>query len=350
MAQLGTLEELPDEYLSELKQRHMAPLWPSLRSMVPHGAPQPNTQPTLWSYNALRPLLLQAGELTPIEKAERRVLMFCNPGLGFENAMATPSIYLGMQLILPGETAPNHRHTPSAIRFVVEGQGGFTMVEGEKLIMEPGDLILTPSGLWHEHGHEGDGPVVWLDALDLPVVWRMEASYAIEGESQGSTGGPDASQTDYRRSGLMPYDALRRAPNPYPMLRYPWREVRATLHEVAASRGADELVHLAYVNPETGEECLPIMGFSAIMLRPGEERRLARRSCSAVMHGIEGQGQAQVNGVGLNWEARDTWAIPPHAEITIRNGSSSVPAFIFLIDDAPMQRRLGYYEEFSENA
>jgi len=348
MSQLGTLEELPLEYRQALTDINLGPLWPSLRSLVPHHRPTRATEPTLWRYDDIRPLLLQAGELTPIEKAERRVLMLCNPGLGLENAMATPSIYLGLQLILPGEVAPNHRHSPSAIRFVVVGEGGFTSVEGEKLPMERGDLILTPSGLWHEHGHEGSGPVVWLDALDLPVVYRMEASYATEGPSNPARNTPDSSQTTYRRSGLLPYGMLNEVRSRYPLLRYPWVEVRQNLVDMSHGAGRGDILHLAYVNPLTGEECLPIMGFSALMLRPGEEVTMKRRSASSVLHGIEGQGQAEIDGDTLDWAEHDTIAVPTHARLTIRNRSSKDPAFLFCIDDAPMQRKLGYYEEFPD--
>lgn len=204
MAELGTLDELPAEYLDDLAACNLVPLWPSLRSLLPHGRPVHNTQPILWRYKDIRPLLLKAGELTPIEKAERRVLALGNPGLGLDNMIATPTIYIGMQLIQPGETAPCHKHTPSAIRCVVEGSGGFTTVQGEKCPMEKGDLILTPSGTWHEHGHEGADPVVWMDALDLPLIYHLESSYCIEGESQPLRNVPDASQTRYRRAGLVP--------------------------------------------------------------------------------------------------------------------------------------------------
>ena len=157
MSALGTVEELPLDYRKGLTAKNLVPIWPILRSALPHDKPDRHTVPTLWRYRDLRPDLLKAGELTPIEKAERRVLALANPGLGLENMQATPSIFIGLQLILPGETAPNHRHSPSAVRMVIEGEGGYTVVQGEKCPMEKGDLILTPSGLWHEHGHSGTG-------------------------------------------------------------------------------------------------------------------------------------------------------------------------------------------------
>ena len=223
MPDLGTIDDLPLAYRQTLTAHNLVPLWPGLRAALPYGRPNRCTRPTLWRYADVRPLLLAAGEMTPIEKAERRVLALGNPGLGLETMRATPAIYIGLQLILPGETAPNHRHSPSAVRFVVEGAGGYTVVEGERLPMEPGDLILTPSGLWHEHGHAGTGPVVWMDALDLPVVAALEASYCTEGAPQTPRNQPDASQSRYRRAGLVPYRSLAAPRAPYPLLRFPWR-------------------------------------------------------------------------------------------------------------------------------
>ncbi len=348
MAELGTLEELPEEYLGDLTARNLVPLWPNLRALLPHGRPVHNTQPVLWRYKDIRPLLLKAGELTPMEKAERRVLALSNPGLGLANMMATPSIYIGMQLIQPGETAPCHKHTPSAVRCVVEGSGGFTTVEGEKCPMEKGDLILTPSGAWHEHGHEGASPVVWMDALDLPLVYSMEASYCIEGESQPLRNVPDGSQTRYRRAGLVPYKSLAKARAPYPLYRYPWTEVRESLLALEADTAADGIVWLAYVNPETGAECLPTLGFSAVMLRPGETAKPVRRSASSVIHVIEGEGESVVDDTEMTWEEDDTFAVPTHAALSLTNRSTTKPAFLFVVDDAPIQRKLGFYEEFPD--
>lgn len=346
MAELGTLEELPLDYRNELTERNLVPLWPSLRAALPYGKPIRRTLPVLWRYADIRPRLLMAGELTPVEKAERRVLVLANPELGLENMQATPTIYAGMQLILPNETAPNHRHSPSAVRFVVEGEGGYTVVDGEKLPMNRGDLILTPSGLWHEHGHEGTGPVIWLDALDLPTVLWMEASYCLEGEPQTIRNAPDASQTHFRRAGLAPFASLNRPADRYPLKRFPWVEVRAALEALAGVTDAGSEVQLAYVNPETGAECMPVLGFSAIMLRPGETISPVRRSSSAVVHVVEGDGQAVVDGEELDWQINDTFAVPTHADLTIANRSTAKPAFLFQIDDAPMQRKLGFYEEF----
>lgn len=343
--QLGTIDELPTEYLDALTSQDAMPLWPSLRGILPYDKPNHRTVPHVWRYEALRPLLLRAGDLTPMEKAERRVLMLANPGLDGE-PFATASIFFGLQLILPGETAPNHRHSPSAVRLIIEGDGGFTTVEGERCPMSPGDVILTPARLWHEHEHRGDGPMVWLDALDAPLVVKMEAAYCIEGEPQNAGNRPDSSQTRFRRAGLLPYDALDRAAEDYPQFRYPWVDVRQALLDMASGAGPSDPVQLAYVNPETGQECMPVLGFSALMLRPGEERALPRRSASCGYLVIEGAGESEIDGKTLTWGANDVLAAPTHAAISHRNASSKNPAFLIQIDDAPMQRKLGFYEVF----
>lgn len=345
--ELGRIEDLPVDYFNGLVSRNLMPLWPSLRAALPYDKPSRNTMPMLWRYADVRPELMRAGELTPIEKAERRVLVLCNPGLGLENLKATPTIYIGLQLILPGEAAPNHKHSPSAVRFVVEGNGGYTVVRGEKLPMEKGDLILTPPGLWHQHGHEGKGPVVWLDALDLPLVYGMEASYCTEGQLQTISDPQNSSAIRFRQGGVIPYGSLQRQRQDYPLLRFPWSQVKQTLADLAGVTPKGQSVHVAYVNPETGQECLPTLGFSAIMLRPGEEIRLPRRSASAVFHVVEGAGTALIDGSTKCFGEADTMAAPTHAEISLANASTKTPAFLFMVDDAPLQRKLGFYEVFN---
>jgi gentisate 1,2-dioxygenase len=345
--QLGRVEDLPKDYYDGLVSRNTLPLWPSLRAMLPHGMPGRRTQPVMWRYQDVRPDLIKAGELTPIEKAERRVLVLCNPGLGLQNMQATASIYIGLQLIQPGETAPNHRHTPSAVRFVIEGEGGFTVVNGEKLPMEKGDLILTPPGLWHEHGHEGRGPVIWLDALDLPLIYGIDASYSTEAQrGQPLRKATGDCNLRYAQGGVVPYAALDDKPEAFPLLRFPWKDVRAALQSLARVTPAAEPVQLAYVNPHTGRECLATLGFSAILLRPGESLCMKRRSASAVLHVVEGAGQAQVDGATHDFGAADTLALPTHAQVTLTNGSATGETFLFMVDDAPLHRKLGIYEVF----
>lgn len=343
MSDLGRLEDLPPQYIEDLRKLNIVPLWPSLRAVLPPGKPRPNTQPTFWSYEALRPHLLRAGELTPMEKAERRVLVLANPGHGLDHMKASPAIYLGMQLLLPGEWAPSHRHTPNAVRMVVEGAGAWTTVEGEKCPMSRGDLILTPTGLWHEHGHDGNEPVVWLDVLDLPLVYYLEASYAIEGQRQ--TVQPGRGDRGYARGGLLPTPVFARCPRPYPMLRYPWADARAALEALAADQPALPMVQLTYVNPETGGDALNILGFHALMLRPGESLALPARSPASVFHVIEGGADVQIGDQRFTLAEADTCCAPGYTPLTLTNRRAGQPSFLFVADEGPLHRKLGVYEE-----
>ncbi len=340
--QLGTLEELPQDYRDAMAEAGVAPLWPMMRNLLPHGQPKPVTRPGHWSFPALRPLLLRAGELTPVEKAERRVLVLSDPGRGVGAMQATGSIYVGMQLLLPGETAPAHRHTPSAARIIVEGRGGFTVVDGEKLPMAEGDLVLTPGGDWHDHGHEGDEPVIWLDALDIPVIVNLEGSYAVESELQAQRNRPDASLVEYAAAGMVPSRSRGQAARRYPLMRFPWARAEAALRELA--KWADGPVEMDYVNPETGEDVLPTMGFTAMMLRAGEVQRPPVRSSSAVFHVVKGHGRSTINGETIEWGPKDTFSAPVFAEIDHAAGGE---AFLIRVHDKPLQEKLNYYEERS---
>jgi gentisate 1,2-dioxygenase len=341
---LGTLEELPAEYRQDMDAQRIAPLWPQMRNVLPHGEPAPVTKPCLWSYESIRPLLLRAGELTPVEKAERRVLMLCDPGRGKGAMQATGSIYCGLQLLLPGEKAPAHRHTPSAARIVVEGEGAYTIVNGEKCMMEHGDLILTPGGAWHDHGHDGNGPVIWLDALDLPLFVMLEGSYGEEAELQAPANRPDASAVEYAAAGLVPARKGNAARPRFPLMRFPWGRTEQTLRALGEHTPRGEAVELDYVNPETGESCLPTMGFTAFMLRPGDAAKPPVRSASGVFHVVKGSGHSTINGERLQWKQGDTFSSPVFARID-HQAAGSEPAFLVRVHDAPLQQKLGYYEE-----
>lgn len=344
MNTLGRLDDLPLDYRDALAAQNLVPLWPSLRAVLPPGQPLPRTQATAWSYEALRPLLLRAGALTPIEKAERRVLVLANPGHGLEKMQASSAIYLGMQLLLPGEWAPAHRHTPNAVRMVVEGEGAWTTVDGEQCRMRRGDLILTPTGLWHEHGHDGSEPVVWLDVLDLPLVHYLEASYHVDGPRQQLR--PGRGEQAYAAAGLAPLPLFQRSGRAYPLLRYPWDRTRAALLALAEDQPQRDALQLAYVNPETGAPAQNILGFSALMLRPGQTLRLPARSPAQVFHVIEGGAAVQVGSQpAFALATADTCCAPGYTAVTLRNASAQAPSFVFIADESQLHHKLGVYED-----
>jgi len=342
MNELGKLEDLPQDYRDELARLNLVPLWPSLRAVLPPKVPTRKTRATCWPYATLRPLLMRAGELTPMEKAERRVLVMANPGHGLEKMQASAAMYLGMQLLLPGEWAPSHRHTPNAVRMIVEGEGAWTTVEGEKCPMSRGDLILTPTGLWHEHGHDGTEPVVWLDVLDLPIVYYTETSWVTEGQRQAVKTG--SGNRAYARGGVVPSVGFARSHAEYPMLRYPWVDARAALVALGNDRPDLETVQVGYVNPETGGDAQNILGFYALMLRPGQVLKLPVRSPAMVFHQIEGRIAVDAEGQAFALGEADTCCIPGYTPVVLNNASAEQPAFVFIADETPLHKKLGVYE------
>ncbi|UTW05101.1 cupin domain-containing protein [Amphritea atlantica] len=343
MNALGTLDDLPQSYRDRLTELNLVPLWPSMRAVLPYNVPTRKTDTQLWAFGQLRPLLIEAGDLTPMEKAERRVLVLSNPGHGLTNMQATPSIYMGLQLILKNETAPNHRHTPNAVRIIVEGEGASTIVDGEPCIMERGDLILTPSGKWHEHRHDGEDPIIWLDILDLPLIYQLEGSWAIEGAPQTLSCERDKSFAEYSSAGVVPEIDFQRESQDSPMLRYPWAKTRSCLLEMAQHYDSG-LLRIAYVNPENGASLFPSIGFGAIMLRPGETINLPKRTSACVFHIVEGMGALEVDCQDRKaWQERDTLCAPGYSDIVLQNLSETTPAFLITADDAPLHRYLGIY-------
>ncbi len=336
-------ENLPAHYSAALEKLSLAPLWAALHLLLPRER-ETRALPHHWRWADLRVPLLEAGRLVPIEQAERRVLVLCNPGLPGIYA-ATATLYAGLQIILPGESAPSHHHTPTALRLVVEGRGAFTTVEGVKCEMEPGDLIITPPMRWHDHGHEGREPVVWLDGLDIPLVRNLDQSWSSPMRpAQPPATTTDSSQDEFTAAGLVP----RRSRYPdsgYPQVRWPWKTVRAALAALASGAPADAPVILRHVNPRTGAFPLATMGSEAQWLRPGESTRAERRTGSGVFHVIEGRGQSRIGGATVDWEPGDCFVAPPWHWIEHANRSSSAPACLFQLTDEPALRALGLWQE-----
>src|SRR5271154_4877657 len=209
-----------EAFYQRLGEHSLAPLWEVLHGLV---TPTPRTPcvPVIWHYEEVRPFLMEAGKIITAREAERRVLILRNPGMNGQAAV-THSLFAGLQLILPGEIAPAHRHTQSALRFVIEGNGAFTAVNGERTIMRPGDFIVTPAWTWHDHGKQSEGRMIWLDGLDVPLVNQLGATFAEEyGEkSYPETRPADDSHARYG-SGLLPLEPLA-ARHGSPVLSYPY--------------------------------------------------------------------------------------------------------------------------------
>ena len=299
----------------------MTPLWEVLHNLVP---PQPTTPcvPAMWRYETVRPFLMESGELISAREAVRRVLVFENPALRGASSI-THTLYAGLQLILPGEIAPCHRHTQSAIRFIVEGDGAYTAVEGERVVMHPGDFIVTPAWTWHDHGHPDTGPVVWLDGLDIPLVRFFDAGFAENAAEEVSKpmGGAKARTFSY-----------------------PYAEARAALGRVRDSEPLD-LRHGArhvYRNPETGAYPTPTMAAFLQWLPRGFAGEASRSTDAAVYCVVEGHGRTRVGEVELRWGPRDVFVAPSWSPV---RHFADEDAILFSLSDRPAQQALGLWRE-----
>ena len=336
-------ETLPPEYSQALDALSISPVWTALKFLLPYERTTA-VVPHRWRWAEVRPLLLEASKLVPIEGATRRSLVLENPGLKGSYAI-TSTLYAGLQIILPGESAPSHHHTAGALRIIVEGKGAYTTVDKVKCVMERGDMVITPPMRWHEHGHEETEPVIWLDGLDIPLVRSFDASWASRPQpAHPPDMNTDSSQDEFTAAGLVPRRSRYNVPG-YPILRWPWSAVRQGLAAMASGTPASKPAILRYVNPTTGAPALPTLGCEAQWLRPGEATPVERCTSSAVFHVIEGRGETRIGDTSISWEQGDTFVLPPWHWFEHRNPAARTVACLFQFNDEPALRALGLWRE-----
>lgn len=338
-------------FYDAIRAHHMTPLWEVLHALVPQQPATPCV-PAFWAYDQVRPYLMQAGRLITAEEAVRRVLILENPGLPGHSAI-TQSLYAGLQLILPGEVAPSHRHTQSALRFVVEGKGAHTAVDGERTTMAPGDFIITPSWTWHDHGHEATpdnaDPVVWLDGLDIPMLRFFDAGFA-ENHTEQSQPVTRAEGTSYQRYGANMLPVRYDAPfgQTSPIFSYPYARTREALHTLERQSPLDDWdgVKLRYVNPATGGSPMPTMATFMQRLPPGFSGKPWRQTDGAVFSVVEGHGSVCINHAGqdqvFEFGPRDHFVIPSWHTASLRSAPGCV---LFSFSDRPVHQALGIHRE-----
>jgi gentisate 1,2-dioxygenase len=330
-----------DDYYCTLKSESLGPLWVSLKGLVP-SEPRPKAVPYVWEYAKVRPRLLEAGELITAEEAERRVLVLENPGLPGASQI-TDTIYAGLQLILPGEIAPAHRHSQSALRFVIEGSGAYTAVDGERTTMHPGDFIITPAWTWHDHGSTADGPVIWMDGLDVPLVRFLGAGFREEHDEMAQIITRPEGDSDARYgAGMLPLDS--KPTHTSPIFNYPYARTREALHQLTLT-GAPDPHHgyaLRYVNPTTGDWAIPTIATSMRLLPAGFTSRPYRSTDGAVLVLVEGCLNAKVSQSSFALNAKDVLAIPAWTEYTLTASEDTV---FFIYSDRPVHEKLGLWRE-----
>ncbi|WP_084399142.1 gentisate 1,2-dioxygenase [Henriciella aquimarina] len=340
--------ELLQDLYDEMAPKDLYPLWEVLASLVT-PTPQGSAESVRWSFPEVRDYLLRAGDLISAKDAERRVLILENPGLKGSSGI-TSSLYAGLQLILPGEVAPCHRHSQCALRFVMEGDGAFTAVDGEKAIMHKYDLVLTPGGQWHDHGNPSDQNMIWLDGLDIPTVRHFDASFA---EKLGEDVHPETVEADdsmwrYGRN-LRPFrgSSADRRPEGVPLFHYPYKEWRESLNELAGAEKPDpHLGHaLEFINPADGGAVMPTISAHVRLLPAGFETRARRSTDGSVYVVTGGTGVALVDEVEHKLEEGDIFVVPSWSRLQLKADRDLA---LFGFSDRIAQEKLNLYREIKE--
>jgi gentisate 1,2-dioxygenase len=302
-------------------------------------------QPCVWRWAEIDPLLRRSVDfIAPGQGTERRILRLANPGV--PERTSTHTLSVAVQYLLPGEVAPVHRHSPNALRFMMRGQGAYTTVEGDKCLMKPGDLVLTPTPMLHDHGNEGSEPVIWFDGLDSPIVRYLEALTQERGAEDRQPIGrlSGLSERCFGAAGLRPVRASA-GTAPQRLIHYRWQTAYAALLELAEleANPFDDVL-MEYVDPTSGRSIFPTMASYIQMVRPGVHTRAHRQTSSAVYHVVRGAGFTVIDGVQHPWEEGDFFVVPPSARHEHANERSE-PAILFSLQDVPLLTALGLYQE-----
>jgi len=331
------------DFYARIDVGHVAPLWEVLHELV---TPKPKTPcvPVIWKWETVLPWIMESGRLITAKEAERRVLILENPALAGQSKV-TRSLFAGLQIILPGEVAPPHRHTPAALRFVIEGEGAYTAVDGERTMMKPGDFVITPSWTWHDHGNVGTQPMVWLDGLDMHLVNLCEGCFL---ERTGSDEPREAERPEgdsFARYGnnLLPVDDDYDRPTS-PVFNYPYERTREALEQM---RRRDEWsawhgLKLKYTNPKTGDYAIPTMATFIQLLPKGFKTKPYRSTASTVFVCTEGKGKTVVGDQTLEWGPRDIFVVPSWESHVHETSSDAV---LFSYSDRGVQEKLGFFRE-----
>jgi gentisate 1,2-dioxygenase len=287
--------------------------------------------------------VLESAQHISAQEAERRVLILENPALR-GTSQVTNVLYAGLQLIMPGEVAPAHRHTQSALRFILEGRGAYTAVDGEKTTMQPGDFVITPAWTWHHHGNESAEPMVWLDGLDIPLAMQLGATFREDhGASEAPVTRPEGDALARYGSGLLPV-THRAASLNSPVFNYPYARTREALEAVARAGEPDaHLGHLMrYVNPNDGGWAMPTMATSIRLLPGGFATRAYRATDSAVFVAVEGRGTVHAGGQAFEVAPRDVFVIPGWIPYRFDAADDLV---LFSFSDRVIQEKLGFFRD-----
>ena len=294
------------DFYAQMEAAKVVPLWDRFNRLTPPEPTSPD-KGTQWRWRELAAIVDRAARDVSMEHAERRGLMLVNP-IFDGRIMTTTGLYGALQVLLPGEVARVHRHTASAFRFIIEGRGGITRVNGKDCPMNEGDVVLTPNWAWHEHSNPGSERVCWYDGLDVPLLFFYNAWFAEHGPERDTAVSeatlPDAAHV---KGGLRPVSGLLQTPYS-PRMRFPWEDVVATFAAMPAEADGHRL--LRYSNPATGGAVMPTMDLYAMKLTGGAETRARRATHNTVCVVAQGRGHSQIGETHISWEKGDVFTVP----------------------------------------
>jgi len=318
---------------------NMKPLWERVMRLRPGTA----ATAAIWRWHEVRPHLMRATELITAREAERRVLMLENPALA-GSTFITTTLFAGLQAILPNEIAPTHRHTPNALRFIVEGEGAYTAVDGERTTMRPGDFVMTPGWTWHDHGNLGPKPVVWLDGLDTPFANMLGGNFREDyPDDVQPVARPEGNAAARYGANLLPVD-YRPAGRASPLLSYPYERTRAALAQLARS-GPPHRSHgfkLRFTNPASGGHPFPTIAAFMQSLPSGFAGRDYRSTEGTVFCVVEGRGGVAIGEARFEFAPHDVFVVPSWEPYRFRADAECV---LFSYSDRAAQEALGFWRD-----
>lgn len=341
-----------EEFYASADANFLPPIWKHASWMVPFS-PVVDAKPYVWKWETVREHLMKAGDIRFDAEEAIRILVLNNPGLA-DMKTPTRNVYAAMQMVKPGEVAAPHRHTQSALRFIIEGKGSFSTVEGDRFYHDLYDLVITPPWTWHDHGNLSDEPAIWMEGLDITLIRALDLSFFELGPYEFPEIKSDISLRKYGNGAMVPVWQRPAKSTATPMLIYKWADTYAALQEMA---GVEEVaspyddIAMIYTNPENGGPVLPTIGCWAQMLRPGVHTKAHRHTTSAVYNVVAGSGYSIINGQRLEWKKGDTIALPPWSWHEHINASETEEALLFSVTDHPLLEALGLYREeaYTEN-
>jgi gentisate 1,2-dioxygenase len=305
-------------------------------------------QPYLWKWEDLYDAIQTVGNMHGLDgKAERRVLRLINPAYKDQKnrrqRTTTHTMLMTLQLLKPGEVAHDHRHNFAAFRFILRGSGAHTLVEGEKIPMEEGDLILTPSMTWHGHRNGGE-PVVWLDGLDNPLLFLLQV-ITWEAFPGGLQPMKNIADCVVPKVGTARPIWEKSSERPTYNLCYKWKDTYETLQRLSDGPGSPfDGVALEYVNPK-GEHTMPTLSCGIQMLRAGETTKTHRHNNSTIYHAFRGSGTTVIDGRKFEWSQGDCLVVPLWSWHSHQNRSQKDEAILFSVSDMPVMEALKLYRE-----